>query len=78
MKLVMYANQDEIWCISINRKLDAYYKNIEYSLSKSIIWSRDPNDYSKLIDLHWYKWGNTECKVIMEGTKDFLRVKLNT
>ena len=76
LKLVVYANKDEIWYISINRKLDAYYKNIEYSLTKNIVWKRDPNDRSKLIDLHWYKCNNTEWKVVMEGTKDFLRVKL--
>lgn len=75
-RLVMHVNQDQVWHLTINRKLDAYYKNIEYSLEKDIIWERSASLGSKFIDLVNEKGNKFECKLLLEGIKDFITLKL--
>mmetsp|Transcript_32626 Transcript_32626/g.28886 ORF Transcript_32626/g.28886 Transcript_32626/m.28886 type:complete len:102 (+) Transcript_32626:784-1089(+) len=51
-RLIVHIEDDEIWQISIQRKLDSYYKNVEYSLIKHILWKRGKLDTRKFLEVH--------------------------
>ena len=73
-KLVIHGEENQIWHVSIQRKLDAYFKNIEYQLSKNVIYDQKSDD-GTIIDI--YTDGKTarECKIILDNQSDFIRVK---